>query len=64
MRINTNKIQMELDRLGWPVQKLADRMRCTRQWVYHIMGNPDDHSFKTVEKLADALGVEEKDLIK
>ena len=63
MRINTKKIQLELDRLEWSVQELANRMGKKRQWVYFVMDGTKSHTFITVQNIADALGVESRDLI-
>lgn len=60
MKINKERIQEELKRLGWTRYRLSQIMGVTPGTVYT---NLDKGSFKTVEKLARALGVEETDLV-
>tara|TARA_Y100000310_G_C20420725_1_gene686553 strand:+ start:364 stop:558 length:195 start_codon:yes stop_codon:yes gene_type:complete len=63
MEINSKKIQLEMDRMGWSVEEVADRMDRKVQWVYFVMSNKGSHTFRTVERFALALGVDPKDLV-
>jgi len=68
MRLNTDKILKEMDRLRWSRYKLAQEMDIANQTVYKILvsdvrkGNVS-YTFKTVEKFAKALSIDPKDLI-
>jgi len=64
MEINTRKIQIELDRLKWTRYRLAKEMGVKTQWVYYVMsGKQNGFTFRTVERIATALGLDPKDLI-
>jgi len=64
MRLNTKRIRQELARLGWSPYRLSKEMGIANQTVYKLLKeNGNSYTFKTVEKLADALGVDPKDLL-
>ena len=64
MEINTEKIDRELKRIGWSRYRLAKEMGVKFQWVYSVLGSPKkSRTFNTVERFADALGMDPKDLI-
>lgn len=65
MRLNTRKIRIELERLGWTPYRLSKEMNMANQTVYNILnhGGQRSFTFKTVEKFADALAIDPKDLI-
>jgi len=66
MQLHKNKILLELERLGWTQTELAKRMGVSRQLVNrHLMSaNGVGITLKTIDKMADALGLDPKDLIK
>ena len=64
MELNRTKIRLELERLGWSELKLAKRAKSHRQWLNRIMVGKAGISLKGVEKIADALGLDPKDLLK
>ena len=64
MKLNKDKINKELARLGWSYYRLGEEMRVKRQWVYQLMAPKyDGVTLKTIEKLANALDFDPKDLI-
>jgi len=63
MRLNTKKIDMELKRLGWSKYRLAKEMGRKPQWVYYLMYRAEGMSLRTIDRLAEALGLDPKDLI-
>ena len=63
MRINKRKIQIELDRLKWTKYRLAQEMGVKRQWVYSILGRDGGCTLRTVDRIAEALGADPKDLL-
>ena len=65
MELNRKKISLEMERLGWTQSELARRMEKKRQQINRILkNNRFGVSFKTVDRFADALGLDPKDLIK
>ena len=65
MELNTTKIKLEMERLGWKQTDLAKRMGVHRQFVNRFLANNDvGVSLKTISKFANALGIPDKDLIK
>ena len=64
MKLNKDKINKELARLGWSYYRLGEEMKVKRQWVYQLMDPKyNGVTLKTIEKLADALDFDPKDLI-
>ena len=63
MRINTKKIDLELKRIGWSKYQLAKEMGRKPQWVYYLMYHAENTSLRTISRIADALGLDPKDLI-
>ena len=65
MEMNKQKIEKELDRLDWTKYDLAKAMGVKPQWIYRLMSNDyDGVTLKTVSKIATALDLDPKDLIK
>ena len=65
MELNQTKIQLEMGRLGWTKSDLARRMNKSRQHIHHILSNGSKgFTLRTIQALADALGLDPKDLIK
>jgi len=64
MKLNRQKIKLEMERLGWSESELARRMGRTRQQVNRILYNGDlGISLKLVTLFADTLGIDPKDLL-
>ncbi len=64
MKLNKGKINKELARLGWSYYRLGEEMKVKRQWVYQLMDPKyNGVTLKTIEKLANALDFDPKDLI-
>ena len=64
MKLNKGKIKKELARLGWSYYRLGEEMKVKRQWVYQLMDPKyNGVTLKTIEKLANALDFDPKDLI-
>jgi len=63
MKLNLDKIRRELDRLQWTYSNLAVHSAMERQFVSEIMAGKAGRTFRTVERLAEALNVDEKDLV-
>jgi len=62
MKLNIEKINRELKRLGWNKPRLAKELGITRQGVYYyLLSKP---TIWKVERLACALGLEPKDLLR
>jgi len=58
------KIEDELKRLGWTQSELADRMGVHRQQLNKLLRTINGGTtLRTVDRVADALGVFPKDLI-
>jgi transcriptional regulator with XRE-family HTH domain len=66
MKLNKTKILLELERLGWTQTELAKRMGSSRQLVNrHLLSDESvGITLKTIDKMADAMGLDPKDLIK
>jgi len=62
MEINKERIRYELKQKGWTVRQLAGKIGMSFQNTYLIL-NTKVTKFSTVEKIAKALRVEERDLI-
>jgi plasmid maintenance system antidote protein VapI len=63
MKINKKRIELDLKRLGWSKYRLAQEMNAKHQWVYHVLNNENGLTLKTIERFAEALGADPKDLI-
>ena len=63
MEINDKKIRIKLKEKGWSVRDLSEEIGMTFQNTYLVLTTKVT-KFATVEKIADALGVSAKDLIK
>ncbi len=62
MKLNTRKIELELERLGWSKYRLAKEMNRTPAWIYYLF-QADNTSLKTIDSIASAMGLDPKDLI-
>ena len=64
MKLNIQKILNEMDRLGWNQKRLAERMDVKRGRVSYILKQrPENMTLKTVQRFADALACDPKDLL-
>ena len=63
MKLNINKINKEIIRLGLNRKTLAEKMGMKSQWIYFVLSNNHSHTFKTVEKFAEVLNLDPRDLI-
>ena len=63
MKINTEKLNAILKERGWSPSDYARAMKAERQWVYDILSGKAGQTFKTTERLADALGLKGTDII-
>ena len=63
MKINQRKIELELKRLGWSKYRLAKEMGVKHQWVYYILSGERGSTLRTLERIADAIGLDPKGLI-
>jgi len=61
MKLNTEKIYRELSLLGWKKSRLAKELGITRQGVHYYLSSKP--TVWKVEKLADVLGLDAKDLL-
>jgi hypothetical protein len=59
--LDTYRLRVELAKINRSRQWLAEKIGYTRQYVYYLVKNK---SIKHVEKMANALGLDPKDLIK
>ena len=66
MELHTHKILSELKKAGRTQAWLARKINAKPQWINEILRlkPKGSRTFNTVEKLATALGVNPKDLIK
>ena len=62
--LHREKIRIELERLGWSEAELAKRMGVRRQYLNRIMVGKIGISLKGIDRIANALGLSGKDLIK
>lgn len=63
MKLNIEKINKEINRLGLNKKTLAEKMGIKSQWIYFILADHRSHTFKTVQKFADFFGIDPKDLL-
>ena len=63
MELHKSKIRLEMEKNGWNESELARRMGVSRQAVFAFFRR-DGITLKTIDKIADALGLDPKDLIK
>ena len=65
MELNREKIKNELTRLGWTESELARHLIMHRQQLNKLLkpGSPG-MTLQTIDRIADALGLDAKDLIK
>jgi len=63
MKLNKRKIDIEMTRLGWSKCRLAQEMGVSRQWVYVILKRTGGCTLRTVDRIAQALGADPKDLL-
>lgn len=66
MKLNIDRILYEMDKLKWNPSRLARETGVSRQAVLYWLNKENGHSPRlgTIQKIADALNVEPKDLIK
>jgi len=64
MEIKIDKLRQEIGRLGITLKEFADKCDVSRQTIYNYWQNPRDFSLKTLDKIARALDLDTKDLIK
>ena len=57
------KIEKEMERIGWSVAKLAEMSSLSRQTIYDRLQNENGGNIQTIEKIAKALDVDPKDLL-
>jgi len=62
MRVNVEKIEFELKRLGWTQTRLAKEVGMTRQGISYIMLK-QRAPLKTLDRIAKGLCVDPKDLL-
>ena len=64
MKLNVEKIELELERLGRNKSWLAERMKRSRQQIQYLLsGNGNSVTLKTIERIGSALSLDPKDLI-
>lgn len=64
MKLNIEKIDKELKRLGWTKYQLAMKMEVKPQWIYQILSSKyNGLTLKSIDKIAKALELDSKDLI-
>ena len=62
MELNIEKIQRELDRLGWSKYILAQKMKVTKETIYSIFRR-NSTKISTINQIAEILDVDPKDLL-
>ena len=62
MKLNRRRVELELAHLGWSKYRLANEMKVKRQWIYMILQR-DSCTLRTVNKIAEALRMDPKDLL-
>ncbi len=64
MKINYSKIKKEMKRNGWNYNDLAKAMNISRQRLNFALGPKNKWvNFKTIDKIANALDVDSRDLL-
>ena len=63
MKLDKTKIKLEMEKNGWNASELARRMGVSRQAISKIFSG-NGITLKTIDKIADALGLNPKDLMK
>jgi len=63
MELNIEKIQRELDRLGWSKYILAQKMDVNKETIYSIFRR-NSTKISTINQIAKILDVDPKDLLK
>ena len=64
MKMNIEKIRNELRRLVISQQDLATKMGVDRQYIWWALNGEGNHTLKTIERIALALDINPRDLIK
>jgi len=64
MELHRERIIIELERNGWTQADLCRRMKVKRQWFNRIMVGKRGISLGGVEKIANALGLSGKEILK
>jgi len=62
LRLKTELIETIIDNCGYTISEIAARGKISRQTIYNIL-NDQDVTIKTLNKLADSLGVNARILI-
>lgn len=63
MKLNVDRIDFELYKIGKDRSWLAEKMGFTRQWISYLLKDGNNTTLKTIEKIATALSINPKDLI-
>ena len=65
MKLKIKKVKDELTRIKKSQAWLAQQMGVKPQWVHQILKDHDSisHTLRTIERVADALNIDPKDLI-
>jgi transcriptional regulator with XRE-family HTH domain len=64
MELNTTRIRKEMDKMGLNQSALARQAGVSRQFISLKLLRPQSFSWRTIVKLADALGVEPQEIIR
>ena len=64
MEFHRERLKIELERLDWTQADLCRRMGVKRQWLNRIMVGKRGISLNGIDKIANALGLSGKDLIR
>ncbi len=62
MRIKTEKIDFELERLGWSRGELAKRLGFSPQRLSYVLNHPHE-KLKTIGRIAEAIQIPARDLL-
>ena len=63
MQVNIEKIRLEMKRLGWNQQNLANKLGVTRAAVCFFLKQKRSPSLSIITRYAKALNIDPKDLI-
>ena len=63
MKLDIDRIKSEMAQKGYNQSELADRAGVSRQLVSSWLKVPQNVSINTIGRIADALGIDGKDLI-